>query len=65
MDKFHWTALDKEKSDGGLLSKLKLLTWKSGICVNIVYKYNIYMVMFSYPCRVLVILHDFVTNNIS
>jgi len=25
-------ALDKERSDGGLLMKLKLLTWKSVMC---------------------------------
>jgi len=58
-------ALDKERCDGGLLLKLKLLTWKSVICVKIVYQCNIYVLMFSLPCPVHLVLRDFITNNIS
>jgi len=31
-DKFHWTAIDKKRSDDGLLTKPKQVIWKTGIC---------------------------------
>jgi hypothetical protein len=33
-DQFHWAALNfKKKSDDGLLTEPKLVTWKACICV--------------------------------
>ena len=32
-DKFHWTAVDKERPSDGLLTKAKLGTWKICVCV--------------------------------
>ena len=31
-DKFRWTAVDKERSDDGLLTDPKLVTWQTCIC---------------------------------
>jgi len=30
---YHWTAVDKERSDNGLLTMPKLVTWKFYICI--------------------------------
>jgi len=32
-DEFHWTVIDKKRSEDGLLTKPKLVTWKTGTCV--------------------------------